>query len=490
MALYLNDDFMVYVHHKHEEGYHPTTRKEAEEDARRYVRRYQGTQITDIFYNTNAQLSYSPSQVLETAESRFQKTEVDGIPVSFKDSYLATWHEIFTRLGVDLYEIFFEETRKIGIHPWLSLRLNDVHDSMTPTGELRGCDFTHAARKNGLVRCRHHDLRGYYDNALDFSLSEVKEHFLLYAREQILRYDAYGVDLDFMREPYCFMPGQEMAGAAHVREVVCRVRKYCDEAEAKFGHPVKLSLRTFRDPQSDHYSGIRAAALAKEGLLDLVIASPRWETIDSHIPTSLWRSILPQEVSLAVGTDNHYRGPSKAPHFATAEQLYGMANAALSAGADGLYLFNYTYFHTLEDPAAVVPLCKMGSLATLSEASRRNTVSYQDVASVGETCYRPLPCPLSWQFTYLPIPTGIMPQSGFLLLGTDLPPEELEIYLNSKTVSYLGKALVEEAYAAEPVLVFQAEALKNERQMLEIAARKPGILSFVEMRTQCPPLLS
>jgi hypothetical protein len=101
-----------------------------------------------------------------------------------------------------------------------------------------GKEIIAAANKNGVEIVSAVDKFGTPDfNNIPFysSLSEVKEHFLLYAREQILRYDAYGVDLDFMREPYCFMPGQEMAGAAHVREVVCRVRKYCDEAEAKFG---------------------------------------------------------------------------------------------------------------------------------------------------------------------------------------------------------------------------------------------------------------
>lgn len=491
MSIIINDDFMVYVQQKFKDGYQPESREQAIRDILAYTERYRGTGVKEIFYNPNAQLSYSPSEVWEYAEHRYQRTEVDGIPVNFKGNYLDVWHKLCVEYNIDLYTYFIEGTRQAGISPWLTFRFDDVHDSMTETGELRGSDYTHTARSRGIVRCRHHALCGYHDNALDYAIPEVRERFMAYVKEQLERYDVDGVELDFMREPYAFKPGYEDEGMAIIRGICEEIRELCCELAARRGHPVGLAVRTFRDPESDFYSGINAVGLAKAGLVDIVITTPRWASCDSAIPIGLWRQILPDGVRLAYGTDILYRTSAKnANHFYTDEQLFGLANQAYTEGADSIYLFNFTYRDELDSPKAIAPLLIAGSSESLSGAHRRHTVSYQDVCAVGENrIWKPLPVELGPdQYFTMRIPTGTPGETMFLLIGAGVEEKELEIYMNSAPVDYLGHGNVEEALWDEPVKVYRLNALRPSYQMLEIRSTVPATLFFTELRTACPQL--
>ncbi len=489
MSLIINDDFMVYVDQKYRAGYAPKSREEAISDILAYTARYKGTGVREIFYNPNAQLSYTESEVWEYAEHRYQRTEVDGIPVHFKDSYLDVWHKICVEYGIDLYRYFIDGTRQAGISPWLTFRFDDVHDSMTATGELRGSDYMHTARARGIVRCRHRELRDYYDNALDYAIPEVRERFVSYVKEQLERYDADGIEIDFMREPYAFKPGYEDEGRAIIASIMAELRAFADALAAERGHPIRMAVRTFRDPESDYYAGIDAVGLAKAGLVDLVTVTPRWESCDSAMPIGFWRQILPEGVRLALGTDVLYRSPSKKPHFYTDEQLYGLANQAYGEGADSVYLFNYTYRDPLEDPKAIAPLMIAGDPDALAHAKRRHTVSYQDVCAVGENrIWQPLPAAIvPYTFFTLRIPTGNPGDS--MVLMTEAGDAEPEIYVNSASVEYLGRAKVEDSLCDKAVSVWKIKALRPLHQMLEIRASAPAMLTFVELRTECPALI-
>lgn len=491
MSIIINDDFMVYVKQQFRSGYQPESREQAIRDILAYTERYRGTGVTEIFFNTNAQVSHSPSKVWEYAEHRYQRTEVDGIPVNFKGSYLDVWHKICVEYDIDLYAYFIEGTRQAGISPWLSFRFDDVHDSMTKTGELRGSDYTHAARSRGIVRCRHHALCGYYDNALDFAIPEVRERFVSYVKEQLERYDVDGAEIDFMREPYAFKPGYEDEGMAIIRGICEEIREFCDTLAARRGHPIGLAVRTFRDPESDFYSGINAVGLAKAGLIDIVIPTPRWRSCDSAIPIGLWRQILPDGVRPAYGTDILYRTFAKNDdHFYTDEQLFGLANQAYTEGADSVYLFNFTYRDALDSPKAIAPLMIAGSRETLSGVHRRHTVAYQDVCAVGENLiWNPLPAALQPNgYFMMRIPTGTPGEEMFLLIGAGVEAEMLEIYMNAAPVEYLGLGNVEEALWDKPVQVYRLHALRPCHQMLEIRSSAPTSLFFVELRTDCPQI--
>ena len=86
------------------------------------------------------------------------------------------------------------------------------------------------------------------------------------------------------------------------------------------------------------------------------------------------------------------------------------------------------------------------------------------------------------------IPTGTPGETMFLLIGAGVEEKELEIYMNSAPVDYLGHGNVEDALWDEPVKVYRLNALRPSYQMLEIRSTVPATLFFTELRTACPQL--
>ena len=216
MRVILNDDctwFWDYYSENHPE------KEPSGELPREYVRQYKGCGMTDYFININGQYSFTPSSIMETSEDVYNLDYMGDIAVDFKTiPRFKACHEHFIR-GIDIYGEMIDECNKIGISPWISIRMNDVHTSRksSPDGKGLRSIFVHTAHEKGLMRDSHRDIFGYYDETLDYSKEEVRSLFLGYIREQLLRYDVCGVELDFMREVYCFRPGYEDEGREIMR---------------------------------------------------------------------------------------------------------------------------------------------------------------------------------------------------------------------------------------------------------------------------------
>ena len=499
MGIIINDDFEIYTKYLWKKGISETA---GESEARSYIRRYANTQVSTIHFNVNAQLSGSPSEVIETVESRYFKKEVDGIPVDFTNTIHKGWYDQFIKKGLDLYEIFFDECRKCGISPWLSFRPNDTHDNLDPTGGLHQCDYTHTARREGRSRCTHREVTGYYDNCLDFGIPAVRERFLAYVKEQTLRYDADGIEIDFMREPFLFKQGDEEEGRAIIFDMMKTIRSYAEKAAEKHGHPVKVSVRTFRDPESDFYAGFDCPTLARSGLIDAVTVSPRWETSDSDIPLSHWRAVLPEGIRLSLAAEMNYRSATKELVFTSPELMRGLACYAHAAGADDFYMFNYSYlapptgegFPAVPEAEPYLALLKeTGDLETVKPLARRHMISYNDVTACGMQKRPTLPLTVTsrHESSVLRLFTGPFIGSAYLLLDIDAPIEAFSVYLNSASVRYLGKTVIEEGYAGSPVYVFEAESLRPITQILEVGLLGEGsaTLRYAELRTERPLLV-
>ena len=126
----------------------------------------------------------------------------------------AHWHPLvkqyldFHARGLDYPAVAIRLSRGCGLSPWLSVRMNDVHNG-PQAGHFKHGSFVKAhpefRRKIG-----HSDYSSY---ALDYAREEVREHYLKLIRELLARYDMDGLELDFMREPFLFSDGEEAAGA-------------------------------------------------------------------------------------------------------------------------------------------------------------------------------------------------------------------------------------------------------------------------------------
>ncbi len=157
---------------------------------------------------------------------------------------------------------------------------------------------------------------------------------------------------------------------------------------------MKLGVRVPSDPKTALGLGFDAPAWAREGLVDLVVVTPRWATLQFDMPLAKWRELLGDRVTLAGGLEVLYKPCGEVlPRAVTTQEATGAAVSVLSGGADAVYLFNY--FQDGHPGWSVADyqrtLRAFSSLDELSRRPRRQAVTYRDVTVPGEAYQPPLP---------------------------------------------------------------------------------------------------
>jgi hypothetical protein len=300
---------------------------------------------------------------------------------------LVKQYQDFHARGFDYPALAIRLARGCGLSPWLSVRLNDVHNG-PQAGHFKHGSFVKAhpdfRRQTGRS-----DFSSY---ALDFARQEVREHYLKLIRELLARYDMDGLELDFMREPFLFSDGEEAAGARILTGWLTeKVRPLIAGAAARQGRPVLLSARVPSDPDTATALGLDVKAWIDAGLFDVLIPSPRWATLEFDMPWEKWRTLCGAQArpALLAGMEASYRpclGVKQRP--VKRELLRGAASAALAAGADGIYTFN---FFPTDKRLFLSKTPGIGSLETLLGDTRTHAVTYRDLVAPTEKVRPQLP---------------------------------------------------------------------------------------------------
>lgn len=366
-----------------------------------------------LLVNTNARKTNCASDVWETFWEGYDPDAGDDQPFiqamgsGDNAGYRRMIHSMYEvdRQGIDYAARTLQRCRERGVSPWISLRMNDVHYNDDLAHPFHGAIWREEKYHRGGG--------GYYGRGLDYAHPEVRDLYRALIVESLDRYEMDGLELDFMREPYLFPPGAEEAGreilTAWMREISGLVRA----AAAKRGQPILLGVRTPSHVEVALSWGLDAPAWAREGLIDLVVATPRWSTLEYDMPLGDWKQALEGTgVALAGGLEILHRpmpgGPAKSVNK---EQAAGAATAVLAAGADAVYLFNY--FSPIAHSPAWTPegyratLSAMSSLDSISAQPRRHAITWRDITGKGESYRAPLPAEgksLSFQ-----MPTGPKP---------------------------------------------------------------------------------
>ena len=381
----------------------------------RYVDVLAGAGVSVLMCNTNARRTNYRSKVWEAFWDGYDPSGSDAqpflavVPQEQRKGYrrlvgnmLATHGE-----GVDYPARVIQRCRHHGISPWVSLRMNDVHYNDALDHPFHSALW----RKPELFRQGH---PGYFARALDFAHAQVRDHYRALIIETLERYDLAGLELDFMREPYLFSKGREQEGRQILTGWLRGIRTLVDDAAKRRGHAVKLGVRVPSSPDTALGLGLDAPAWAKEGLVDLVVATPRWATLEFNMPLEKWRELLGHRVTLAGGLEVNYRPDPAAPNrVVTREEATGAAVAVLSGGADVVYLFN---FFQSGHPHWLIPeyqrmLKTFSSLDELLKLPRRHAVTYRDVTIPGEAYRAPLPAS-GTQLSFA-LPLGPAPVAGW-----------------------------------------------------------------------------
>ena len=354
--------------------------------------------VTDMAFAVFQQTSFVETEKMSWIYRKLAAMEEAGtLNVTGRWTYVAEalppLYRAFREFGLDWAQIALEGCRKRGIRPWIYFRMNDLHAVDDPDSLFHD-PFFFEARENGWLNGNpayghpmgtSGDIRYLYN----FARPEVREWLLAYLEEIILRYDAFGFELDFMRNIYCFDYLNAEAGYADLMtDFIRRVKSFVTRAEEKFGHGIKLAVRLGQSVEHNLVYGFDVAAWVGEGLVDLLIPSCE-EVCNNGVDIPHWREVAGNDVALAVGFDSHvirWLVHEATPIYAMREDhLKAFSACYFNRGANGLYFNNY---YTPDK------LARFMGRDSVETGLRTLAVSHQDIAPIGCDRYKPLPLTL------------------------------------------------------------------------------------------------
>lgn len=447
--------------------------------------------VTALLCNTNARKTNYGSDVWETFWDGYDPDGSDDQPFlkPIPSAELPDWRRMVHSMyalhaqGVDYPARMAERCRLRGMSPWISLRMNDVHINDNLAHPFHGPMWRDERYFRG------GDM-AYYARGLDYGHPEVREMYRKLIVETLQRYDIDGLELDFMREPYLFRQGAEQEGAEILREWLRGVRRLVYDASVRRGHPIALGVRVPSRIEVARSWGLDAVRWAHEGLVDVVVATPRWATLEYDMPLDEWAQALAgTDVTLAGGLEILHRPtPGSPPVTATTEQATGAATAVLTPGADVVYLFNYFATAGWPKEEYIRTLRAMSALSELVRLPRRHAITWRDIIGVGEA-YTP-PLPASGPDVELALPTGPTPGPDAIvtLEITLMRPQDAPYVPPEATLNGVVCALKQEDWKGQSgLLVYEVppSALPGNRRdiiRLSTPGGQPFMVSALEVR--------
>ena len=438
-----------------------------------FVDIYADTQITDVLFDIFCQYSATDTAFWSSYADKFEQKNENGVPVDYYGRFCGIY-AFNRRFGLDPYAVWFRRCREKGLHPWISIRMNDCHCPDEEAVFLRSDFFYEAYAKGWMVG----DTYGYYRRAFDYSIPAVREKMTGYIAEQLDRYDADGLELDFSREMICFDYLNNPDCAAILNAFMREIKEIVKRAEARHGHSIRIGVRLMRDIAQNLVYGMDAVTWVREKLVDLIAVCPRWASCDSDMPIAVWKAAFP-DVEISAGiTDLVHCVPAAIP--LSPAVVGGYALRYLCSGADPVYLFNFFI-----NPKDTGPMTQVyteinrtcGAVETILEKPYRHIVTYQDIAPMGYSPWQPLPVRVTKEPVHLEIRLGKIPEDRktALLLGfTEGIPEDIEIAVNGQVYSRWTKCTHGEADADLPHLfaknatLYRAQICTPEEAVLRI----------------------
>ncbi len=469
-----------------------------------WLDQYAGTQVRELMLCINAMRVNYASRVWDPIWRGYDPKGPDDQPLfaSLKPESRAgarRWVHTAWQLdqdGIDPYAHWIARARKKGISPWISSRMNDLHE----VNDDRCYMHSEFWREHPEFRRVPYRQDGWDKRALDFGRAEVREHHMKLIRELAERYDFDGLELDWMRFGYHFRPGHEAEGGELLTQFMRDVRALLRGWEKKRGHRIQLGARVPSRPWTAVNLGMDGVRWAREGLVDMLVPTPFWATMEFDIPIEEWkRQLRGLPVTLAAGLElliRPYPNYRKVYVRNSIETVRGAASAMLDRGADRVYLFNYMSSDTTQQDTENYHsmLCEIGTLATMSGKPRRHILTYSDTWAPGEPEFRnglPAECrPGDWRAFRLP--TGPKPGAGNarIVFGiSDADAQSIagwEVRLNGTQATFAGDPKLKLSIPECPLFAFEIPVAGVNRgyNTIEVKPTSGGTIHWVEMNFQ------
>ena len=469
------------------------------EDAYIYLDQYIGgdSHVTDLVLTANTSfMSMFDSEVWEDQQDKYEATEEGGQPVDFKKTQASVMHRYTKELGVDVWKLWVDYLWKKGVNPWFSFRMSDHHEHLH-RGPLTGKYHWDNYEKYARVLHRNNAIyRG--DRCFDFCFEEVRNYWLAYIEEAVTKYDLYGIELDWMRDPIFTTLGNEWAASGMLTQFIRDIKAIVTKREAIWEHKIYISVRCARDIQTCIDAGFEITKWCAEGLIDWVCPSAYFVT-DTEIPVLTWKNILaPYDVKLVPNITQFVFGNAQASRTASdiayyahsgsgvvnLEMVSGNAYSYLAQGADKVYIFNIfgdcgnpiteadkrptDHIYPLsrptgspEDKPAIWRMCcTVGSSEKLVSERRRYTLGYQDYAGFwgDNTSQLPLTIDRAYKYRYIHFYTGDVKNDRLtLMLGIDGEVDisaSMEVFVNGKLANFVSREKYPFPYIKESAWVY------------------------------------
>lgn len=257
------------------------------------------------------------SRVLELAGKRFGKTD----PAILK----------MIEEGNDPPLLVIREARKRNLDIFYSLRLNDVHDFF-PKYAYTEFPLFKEEHQDWLIGTR--TPYGRY-SSLNFAISEVRQIKLEIIKEIFENYDFDGLEIDFMRSPPYFVPGEEVKNTHIMTEFLRKIRRYLSLRSNERGRPIKLAVSVNETLEANELDGFDIKTWVNEELIDILVVGKG--AMDISIEE--FREIIGNNKVLIYPCLYGYPGDYN-PHIPV-EMARGLAINYWIRGAYGIYLFNW-----------------------------------------------------------------------------------------------------------------------------------------------------
>ncbi len=406
-----------------------------------YFMQYEGA-ITDVLLGVHEQTTMVPSEsFMWRGEKYLQKME-NGQPVDYSENAVKKLYYCFKEYGVDAVQIFIDCMHKLGIRPWLTLRMNDCHFGGHPTSFLHSDLFYEELNAGHIIGTEKYG--GWYGYCRDFTYPKYRTALLGYIKELVNKYDMFGLELDFMRSVKCFDYLANPECYKIMTEYIREIKALVTAAEKRVGHKIYISIRTCSNIADAKEFGFDIKTYVEEGLVDVVVPTAYYSPTDSGMPIAEWREALGDDVALIAGIESN----SIKSYTQTLEHSKAHAAAFYADGADGIYYNNHEYYTERNRESWTL------TRENCTEGHREFVVTFNSTPARPEKQYKPLPIMLDGE-AELPLRVGKIKAEDAVKLIIDFDGEEYP------AVSVGDKKDIK-AEAIEPYIAFKGSN-KGER---------------------------
>jgi len=485
--IYLNEDNSHYFSSRKDKA---TDINEIEN----FINQYKDSNVEVLLLCPNSQITSFDSKVWNNISMRIDEYK----DVLSKKPSTRNWAYAIKELidkGIDIYTIWIELLRKMNIKPYISMRMNDVHNANDENDIMHSTFYKeHLNYRRNMYRDRQ-----WNDRQLNYLIKEVRNYHMMLIEEYFERYDMDGFELDWMRFGNHFPTGYADEGRIVLNDFMKQVRLLADKYEKIRKHKIKIGVRCPIKPDTAFDLGMDAIYWAKQGYIDFVAPSPFWHTSQADVPIELWKYLLEGtgcllapcfEVCLRPYMFESYKGEYQ---FNTIETLAGPACSFIDRGADFIYYFNYMDKQPkiYNDETYKKLITIIGDYEKMKKLKKRYIVTFNDRKPDGIPIDIVLPKQLEKQvFTEYRVHTGNMSdrKKRFIVSSfvkrNNIKATDIKVYVNGYLCEFVGKYLCDKPYPVNTMYQWniKEEAIKDGYQIIEYVALTDNlILDWVEM---------